>query len=47
MPTTLKIPPRSDQRSRLRLSTGPRARAIVSPRADPWITGEVLTHRPH
>lgn len=47
MPTAGKIPPRSDQLPRFRLSTGPRARAIVSPHAGPWITGEALTHRHH
>lgn len=47
MPTTRKIPLRSDQPPRLQLSTGPHARAIVSPRAGPCITAEVLTHRHH
>jgi hypothetical protein len=47
MTTTRKLTSRSNQPTRLRFSTGPRARASVSPRAGPWITGEVLTDRHH
>jgi hypothetical protein len=42
-----KIPLHFHQPLPIRLPTGPRAPAIVSPRAGPWITGEVLTDQHH
>ena len=38
-----KLPKRSDPALSVRLSTVPRARALVSPRAGPWVTVVPLT----
>ncbi|MGH9776728.1 MAG: hypothetical protein ACRD50_17515 [Candidatus Acidiferrales bacterium] len=42
-----KTPNRSDPTLPIRLPTVPRARALVSPRAGPWITIALLTHAQH
>ena len=42
-----KIPMRSVRPRPIRLPTVPRARALVSPRAGPWITVESLTRIRH
>jgi len=44
---TQKIRNRSDPALPFRLPTGPRARALMSPRAGPWITIAPLTGAHH
>lgn len=43
LPIFQKIQKSADQALPIRLPTGPRARALVCPRAGPWITVEGLT----
>lgn len=44
-PSIQKIQHSTDRAPPVRLPTGPRAPAMVSPRASPWITIEGLTGR--